>query len=122
MKDPRVCLVQILECLDRIRQYTEGGRAAYERDSMVRDAVIRNLEIISEAAKRVPADFRERHPHIPWRALAGFRYVLIHQYEGIDHDEVWRIVETEFPGIHEAVSMILPSLDELEREISRALQ
>jgi len=118
VKDPRIPLAQILECLDRIRRYTGGGKAAFERDSMVRDAVIRNFEIIGEAAKRVPGEYREKHPHVPWRGMAGFRDLLIHQYEGIDYEEVWRIVEREIPELFDSLSKILPPLDELEREIN----
>jgi uncharacterized protein with HEPN domain len=81
-KDPRVYLAQILERIDRILEYTAEGKDAFFADGRTQDAVIRNFEVIGEAAKRIPGDYRENHPLIPWRALSGFRDVLIHQYEG----------------------------------------
>ena len=118
MKDPRIYLAQILECLDRVGEYTKGGRAEYDSQSLIRDAVIRNFEVVREASKRVPEDYRARHPEIPWRALAGFRDVLIHQYEGVDHETVWRIIEHELPAIREAIVKVLPPLEQLERELN----
>jgi uncharacterized protein with HEPN domain len=66
-KDPRVYLAHILECIDRIERYTRGGREAFFREALIQDAVIRNMEIIGEAAKRVDDDYRMAHPQIPWR-------------------------------------------------------
>jgi len=118
VKDPRISLVQILECLDRIRAYTKDGKRKFDHDSMVRDAVIRNFEIIGEASKRVPMEFREQTSEIPWRGLSGFRDVLIHQYEGVDYERVWRIIEEDLPGLRSAISKALPPLDVLERDIN----
>ena len=80
--------------------------------------MVRNFEIIGEAAKRVPEEYQKAHPEIPWRNLAAFRDVLIHQYEGVSLPEVWRVVETELPGLRTAIAAILPPLDQLEKEIS----
>jgi uncharacterized protein with HEPN domain len=118
VKDSRIYLAQILECLVRILEYTKGGKVVFDAEPMVRDAVIRNFEIIGEAAKRVPQEFRDEHPTIPWRGLSGFRDALIHQYEGIDYDEVWRIIDRDVHPIREAVEHALPPLDELERELN----
>jgi uncharacterized protein with HEPN domain len=82
-KDPRVYLAQILERIDRIKEYTVNGKQSFFTDPRTQDAVIRNFEIIGEAAKRIPDEYRKNHPKIPWRELSGFRDVLIHQYEGV---------------------------------------
>ena len=116
-KDPRVYLVQIVERLERIESFTRGGRAAFLDDPMVQDAVIHNFEVIGEAAKRVPDDFRAAHPEIPWRELAAFRDVLIHQYEGVSLNEVWSTVEGDLPAVMMAIRAVLPPLDELEAEL-----
>jgi ribonuclease HepT-like protein len=70
-KDPRVYLAHILERADRIARYTRDGETAFQRDDMTQDAVIRNFEVIGEAAKRVPGEYRTRHPDIPWQLMAG---------------------------------------------------
>jgi len=80
--------------------------------------VIRNFEVIGEAAKRVPEDFRQDHPAVPWRELAGFRDILIHQYEGVSIPAVWRIIEKDLKAIRKAIAQILPPLDELEKQIA----
>jgi uncharacterized protein with HEPN domain len=117
-KDPRVFMAQILERIDRILTFTEDGREAFFESQLLQDAAIRNLEVIGEAAKRVPDDYRNSYPTIPWRGLASLRDVLIHQYEGVSLDEVWRIVRDELPPLRQAISSILPPLDVLERELA----
>lgn len=117
-KDVRVYLAQILERAERVEQYTVDGRARFAIDPMIQDAVLRNLTVIGEAAKRIDDDYRAGHPQIPWRALAGLRDVLIHQYEGVDLERVWVIVESELPDLRRAISELLPPLDQLERELA----
>ena len=117
-KDPRVNLVQILTCIEKITHYTVAGRERFLQDEMVQDAVIRNLEVIGEAAKRVDHAYRLAHPEIPWRAWAGLRDVLIHQYEGVDLERVWNTVESELPSFHAALARLLPALSQLEQELA----
>ncbi|MFH1110551.1 MAG: DUF86 domain-containing protein [Planctomycetota bacterium] len=117
-KDSRVYLAHILERIDRIVRYTQGGRDVFLADAMMQDAVVRNLEVIGEAAKRIPDDYRQLHPTIPWRSLAALRDVLIHQYEGVSLPEVWEVVEKHLPPVRAAFVTLLPPLDQLEREIA----
>ncbi len=117
-KDPRVYLAHILECAQKIERYTKGGERKFLKDTMTQDAVIRNFEIIGEAAKRVPDAYRRRHPEIPWRLMVGFRDVLIHAYEGIDLKRVWSIVRYDLPKVKNAIEAILPPLQELEKELA----
>jgi len=118
MKDPRVYLAQILERVDRILNFTATGKEAFLSSPLIQDGVIRNFEVIGEAAKRVPDDFRRNHPSIPWKGLAALRDVLIHQYEGVNLEEVWRIVEFDLPLLRRGIAAILPPLDQLERELA----
>jgi uncharacterized protein with HEPN domain len=117
-KDPRVYLAHILECIDRIERYTHGGREEFFREALIQDAVIRNMEIIGEAAKRVHDNYRRANPQIPWRGMAALRDVLIHQYDGADLDKVWGVVEVDLLPIKQAFRAVLPPLEQLERELA----
>jgi len=117
-KDPRVYLAHILERAGRIEDYIRDGEQAFMQDSKTQDAVIRNFEVIGEAAKRVSVEYRTRYPEIPWLLMAGFRDVLIHAYEGVDLQRVWSIATRDLPVVKAAISAILPPLDELERELA----
>ena len=117
-KDPRVYLAHIMECIQKIERFTQGGKERFLEDELVQDAVLRNFEVIGEAAKRLDEVYRASHPDIPWRAIAGLRDVLIHQYEGVELERVWAIVEKDLPGLKQSIAGLLPPLEQLEREIA----
>jgi uncharacterized protein with HEPN domain len=73
----------------------------------IRDAVVRNFEIIGEATKRLSDQAKSRRPEIRWRDVAGFRDLLIHAYQSVDYIEVWNIVEHHLPSLREAVDSLL---------------
>ncbi|MBM3474824.1 MAG: DUF86 domain-containing protein [Armatimonadetes bacterium] len=110
MSDERLYLIHMQECIERIEAYTVGGRDEFMRDTRTQDAVIRNLEIIGEAAKRVSQPTRDRAPDIPWRLVAGLRDVLIHQYGGLDLAEVWQIVVRDLPPLKTNLDELLGDL------------
>jgi len=84
-RDSSVYQEDILEAIARIRRYTRGlSREAFADDERTLDAVVRNLEVIGEAVKQLPADVRSREPTVEWEKIAGLRDILIHQYFGID--------------------------------------
>jgi uncharacterized protein with HEPN domain len=116
--DPRVYLAHILECAEKVRRYIAAGEETFQRDTMIQDAVIRNFEVIGEAVKRLPEEYRIQHPEIPWRLMAGFRDVLIHGYEGVDLKRVWLVATKELPAVGQILSQILPPLEQLERELA----
>ena len=108
-KDPRLFLAKILECIERITQYTSSGKADFLSNIMIQDAVIRNLEIIGEASKRVESDYKSAHPEIPWRDIVAARNRLIHGYFSIDRDIVWHTITTDIPPLITALDAIRDS-------------
>ena len=117
-KDPRVYLAHILECADWIEKYIKDGEDAFRRERIIQDAVIRNFEVIGEAAKRVSDEHRAQHTEIPWKLMAGFRDVLIHGYEGVDLQRVWLAASQDLPRVAQVLRQILPPLEQLERELA----
>ncbi len=98
-RDPRILLDDIRECLRRIESYTNGVRGEALQDPRTLDAVIRNLEVIGEAAKQLPVEALARHEEIDWRKIAGLRDILIHQYFGIDVSILADVVSTKLPDL-----------------------
>ena len=80
---------------------------AFVEDDTLRRAFVRSLEIIGEAAKKVPDDFRAAHPSVEWRAMAGMRDRLIHDYFGVDFELVWDVVQQRIPELRSQVAAIL---------------
>lgn len=94
----KLLVADILDSAAKIQAYTEGlTYEAFSGDSKTVDAVIRNFEIIGEAANRLPEEFKESHPEIDWQRIRGFRNRIVHDYFGIDYSIVWRIKETFLP-------------------------
>jgi len=98
-RDPGIVLDDIRECLRRIESYTNGFRAEALQDPRTLDAVIRNLEVIGEAAKQLPADTLARYEEIDWRKITGLRDILIHQYFGIDVSILADVVANKLPAL-----------------------
>lgn len=103
MKDDCLYLIHILECIEKIEEYTSGGKIQFGSSSLHQDAVIRNLEIIGEAVKHLSVQLKESSDGVPWRQIAGLRDLLIHHYMGVNLDEVWNIVEKEIPALKAAI-------------------
>ena len=99
-REPNLLIGDILDSVHKILTYTRDlSFDEFVVNSMVIDAVIRNFEIIGEAANRLPEEFKEKHPSIDWHRLRGFRNRIVHDYMGIDFSIVWQIKEFFLPNI-----------------------
>lgn len=107
-RDESLYFADIRDAIDRILTYTAGGREAFFTDSMIQDAVVRNIEIIGEAARAVTEATRRAHPEIPWKKIVGTRDRAIHGYFRVDLDIVWEVVAAELPALRRQISALLP--------------
>jgi len=102
--------------LDEVR-YLQAQSAgldavAFQSDPTLRRAFVRSLEVIGEAAKHVSEPSRARHPDIPWRAMAGMRDRVVHDYLGVDYEIVWDVVRNKIPALRIELERILAAEDE----------
>lgn len=109
----------VQDFLQDIRDYAEKAMSftadmanaqALQRDERTLLAVIRALEVIGEAARQIPPEFREEHPELPWRGMTGMRDKMIHAYFGVDVEVIWRTVRDELPSLYLAVSQLLVTM------------
>jgi uncharacterized protein with HEPN domain len=107
-KTPRLYLEHIREAIGLIEQYARGRqRSDLDRDPMLRQAIERNVEIISEASRRLPADMKARYPDLPWPAIAAIGNVLRHEYYAMELDVIWRIATRDLRPLAAAVDALL---------------
>lgn len=103
----------MLRAIDKVGRYTEGMDASsFAADEVIFDAVLRNLEVLGEAARNVPGEVRTAHPGIPWRRKVGFRNIVAHVYFGVDLENVCRIVSVDVPPVRPALEALLGELAE----------
>jgi uncharacterized protein with HEPN domain len=108
-RDPSITLREMRDHAHEVIEFLRGrGRADLDSDRLLALAVVRLLEIIGEAAARIPAEEQARRPGIAWRSIISLRNRLIHGYDNIDYDIVWQIVTKDLPSLASELSRSLP--------------
>ena len=110
----QVYLSHILECVADIEELTAKGRAAFEAAKHDRAAVLYYLQTMAESTQRLSEPLKAAHTEIDWIAISGFRNRLVHGYLGVNIDIVWNVIENYLPGLKQAASDMLGSLDTSE--------
>lgn len=102
-------LIDISDSIHLIMRYTQGiDLDRFTQNEEKQDAVLRRLIIIGEATKRLSPEFRSQHPTIPWRNIAGLRDIAVHEYERVDLDRIWRIIQTDLLELLTYIQPLLP--------------
>ncbi len=112
MKDDRLYLLHISDCVDRIFEYTRDGRTTFLDDLRTQDAVLRNLHTLSESIQMISSETKLRYPEVPWREISAFRNVVVHDYLGIEVERIWDIIERDLPPLKLNIKLILNAFSE----------
>jgi len=108
-REIKILLDDIIESINNIESYiTKLNKTQFFSNKMAVDAVVRNLEIIGEATKNIPDDYKMQHSNVDWRGMAGLRDVIIHGYFNVDLEIIWEIIQQDMPQLKKN---ILPLLD-----------
>src|SRR5258708_1085689 len=111
-KDPAY-LLDIIQAAQLILEFSQNtDREAFAQDVMRQDAIIRRIEIIGEATKRLSASFKDEHPEIPWKRMTGMRDIVIHNYDRVDLVEGWKVIHDDIPLLIKQIGPMIPPENE----------
>lgn len=107
-RDDTAYLKDILAAIDKIAKYAGGlSREEFLADELIQDGVIRNLEIIGEAVKKIDLALRAEYPQVEWKKIAALRDILIHAYFGVDIEIIWDVVRNKLAALHDVIQLML---------------
>lgn len=107
-RDPKLLIEDMLIAIKKIRRYTENIQSLeeFKANELIADAVIRNLEVLGEAARKLPTEFQEEYPDIPWRNIIGLRNIVAHGYFVVDLEIIWRVIRYQLPELEGKIERI----------------
>lgn len=103
-------LSDILEAIAKIRERTAGGSDAFRNDEMLQVWVIHHLQVIGEAARCVSQPLKDRHAEVPWAQIVALRNILVHEYFGLNLDQVWNMTQRDLPRLEEQARRALAGI------------
>lgn len=110
-KNPKIYLEDIINSINHIESYIKNvSKESFEENELVQDGVIRRFQIIGEAAKHIPDDFKKLHKEIPWRHVTGMRDVLIHDYSEANFNRIWDTIKEDLPSFQKQIKDLLDSI------------
>ena len=107
MRDVTERLRDILDAISHVERYARRGRDSFDRDELIQTWIVHHLQIIGEAAAGLGSDFHNAHSEVPWPQIVALRNILVHEYFGVDLEEVWATVERDLPALKVQVQALL---------------
>lgn len=107
MRDDREWLLDILEALEKIEKYADLGETNFFEEELVQIWIVYYIQVAGEAANQLSESLKKSHPAIPWKGIIGMRNVLVHQYFGLDLDEIWSTVFYDLPALKQKIQELL---------------
>jgi len=111
MRDDREWLQDILEAIENIERYGAKGKTTFEMDELVQTWIIHHLQIIGEAGNKISDSLRQNYSQVPWAQIIAMRNILVHEYFGLDLEEIWSAVQRDLPALKIQIENLLDTLE-----------
>lgn len=111
-RDVKVYVADVLESIEKILEYKKDiSKEIFFDNTQLQDSVLRRLEIIGEAVKNIPQDFKDKYPNIEWKKIAGMRDIIIHEYFGVKMDRVWKVINEDILELKNNMEKIMAEME-----------